>query len=50
MSQRTVTTTSPEYMATFTTEQLRTLAASTDPAHVAAGFAAQCELILRGES
>lgn len=43
-----VTTSSPEYMATFTTEQLRALAARTDL--IAESFAAQCELILRGES
>lgn len=39
---------SPEYMATLTPEQLRRLAASTDLAHIAAGFAAQCELVKRG--
>lgn len=40
---------SPEHMATLTTAQLRALAASTDLAHIAAGFAAQCELVKRGE-
>jgi hypothetical protein len=44
---RIIETGSPEHMATFTTEQLRTLAASTDPAHIAYGFAAECELALR---
>ena len=39
---------SPEYMATLTVAQLRTLADSTDFAHIAAGFAAQCELVKRG--
>lgn len=39
---------SPEYMATLTVAQLRTLAASTDLAHIASGFAAQCELVKRG--
>ena len=39
---------SPEYMATLTAPQLRALAASTDLAHIAAGFAAQCELVKRG--
>jgi hypothetical protein len=38
---------SPEHMATFTDDQLRTLASSTNPAHIAHGFAAECELILR---
>jgi hypothetical protein len=45
-----IETGSPEHMATFTTQQLRTLAVSADPAHIAYGFAAQCELILRGKS
>lgn len=40
---------SPEYMATLTVAQLRTLAASTGLAHIAAGFAAECELAKRGE-
>lgn len=40
---------SPEYMATLTVKQLCALAASTDLAHIAAGFAAQCELVKRGE-
>ena len=39
---------SPEYMATFTEAQLRTLANSTRPEHIVPGFAAQCELIKRG--
>jgi hypothetical protein len=46
---RTVSAESPEYMRTLTTEQLRTLAASTNPAHLVAGFAAECELVMRGE-
>lgn len=40
---------SPEHMATLTVPQLRDLAASTSLAHIAAGFAAQCELVKRGE-
>ena len=43
-----ISTHSPEYMATFTVEQLRALATSTDPAHIVPGFAAQCELVKRG--
>jgi hypothetical protein len=46
---RTMSVNSPEYMRTLTTGQLRTLAASTDLAHIAAGFAAECELVMRGE-
>lgn len=46
---KVIDTNSPEYMATLTTAQLRTLAASTRPEHIVPGFAAQCELILRGE-
>jgi hypothetical protein len=46
---RAMTVNSPEYMATLTVPQLRTLDASTDLAHIAAGFAAQCELVTRGE-
>jgi hypothetical protein len=46
---RTMSVNSPEYMATLTVKQLRTLAACTDLAHIAAGFAAQCELVKRGE-
>lgn len=46
---RTMSVNSPEYMATLTVSQLRALAASTDLAHIAAGFAAQCELVKRGE-
>lgn len=46
---RTMSVNSPEYMATLTVAQLRALAASTDLAHIAAGFAAQCELVKRGE-
>jgi hypothetical protein len=46
---RTISVNSPEYMATLTVPQLRALAASTDLAHMAAGFAAQCELVKRGE-
>lgn len=42
-----IETGSPEHMANFTDEQLRTLAASTDPAHIVHGFAAECELSLR---
>ena len=42
-----ISTESPEYMATLTTAQLRTLAASKRPEHLVAGFAAGCELILR---
>jgi hypothetical protein len=42
-----ISTESPEYMATLTTAQLRTLAASKRPEHLVAGFAAECELILR---
>lgn len=38
-----------DYYATFATEQLRTLAASTNPAHIAYGLMAQVELIKRGE-
>lgn len=45
---RAIDVNSPEYMATLTVPQLRTLAASTDLAHIAAGFAAQCELVKRG--
>jgi hypothetical protein len=45
-----VSVNSPEYMATFTVDQLRTLANSKDPAHIAAGFAAELELARRGES
>lgn len=47
---QTIETGSPEHMATFTVEQLRTLAASPRPEHIAYGFAAQLELIRRGES
>lgn len=47
---RTMSVNSPEYMATLTVEQLRTLAACTDLPRIAAGFAAQCELVKRGES
>ena len=43
-----ISTESPEYMATLTTEQLRTLAASKRPEHIVAGFAAECELVMRG--
>ena len=39
---------SPEYMATLTTAQLRTLAESKRPEHIVPGFAAQLELIKRG--
>jgi hypothetical protein len=46
---RTMSVNSPEYMRTLTTDQLRALAASTDPAHLVAGFAAECELVMRGE-
>ena len=42
-----IETGSPEHMATFTDEQLRTLAASKRPEHIAYGFAAECELALR---
>jgi hypothetical protein len=38
-----------EYYATFTTEQLRTLANSTSPAHIVYGLMAAAELIKRGE-
>ena len=48
--QKAIRTHSPEYMATLTVAQLRTLAASTEIAHIVAGFAAQCELIKRGLS
>jgi len=44
---RTVSPDSPEYYATFTTAQLRTLADSTDPAHIVYGLMAASELILR---
>ncbi len=40
---------SPEHLAGFTTDQLRELAASTRPEHIAYGLAAQLELIKRGE-
>jgi hypothetical protein len=46
---RTMDVNSPEYMATLTVPQLRTLAACTGLPHIAAGFAAQCELVKRGE-
>ena len=39
-----------EYYTTFTTEQLRTLANSTSPAHIVYGLMAAAELIQRGES
>lgn len=45
-----IRTESPEYMRTLTTEQLRTLAASTDPAHLVVGFAAECELVMRNQA
>lgn len=45
---KVIDTNSPEYMATFTESQLRTLANSTRPEHIAPGFAAQLELIRRG--
>jgi hypothetical protein len=44
---RIIETGSPEHMATFTDQQLRTLAASKNPAHLVYGFAAECELTLR---
>jgi hypothetical protein len=44
-----IETESPEYMATLTTAQLHTLAASERPEHLVAGFAAECELAVRGE-
>jgi uncharacterized Zn finger protein (UPF0148 family) len=44
-----ISTESPEYMAGLTTTQLRTLATSKRPEHLVAGFAAECELVLRGE-
>ena len=47
---RTISVNSPEYMTTLTVPQLRALAACTDLPHIAAGFAAQCELATRGES
>ena len=37
------------YVATMTIAQLRTLAASTRPEHIAYGFAAELELVKRGE-
>ena len=43
-----ITAGSVEHIRIMTIAQLRTLAASTDPAHIAAGFAAQCELVMRG--
>jgi hypothetical protein len=45
-----ITAGSVEHIKTMTTAQLRTLAASTDPAHIVAGFAAECELVMRGAS
>ncbi len=47
---KAISTESPEYMATLTVEQLRALASSANPAHIVVGFAAQCELIVRGEN
>jgi hypothetical protein len=44
---RVIRTGSPEHLATFTDDQLCTLAASTDPAHIVYGFAAECELSIR---
>ena len=46
---RTIDADSPEYMATFTIAQLRALAESKRPEHIVPGFAAQLELIKRGE-
>jgi hypothetical protein len=46
---RTMSVNSPEYMRSLTTDQLRTLAASKRPEHLVAGFAAECELVMRGE-
>lgn len=40
---------SPEHMAEFTVTQLRSLALSTRPEHVVAGYAALLELVRRGE-
>jgi hypothetical protein len=45
---KVIDTNSPEYMATFTEAQLRTLANSTRPEHIVPGFAAQLEMIKRG--
>ena len=45
---RMIDVNSPEYMATLTAEQLRTLADSKCPEHIVPGFAAQLELIKRG--
>lgn len=39
---------SPEHLAGFTEDQLRALAASRRPEHIAPGYGAQCELIRRG--
>jgi len=46
---RTMSVSSPEYMHSLTTDQLRTLGASKRPEHLVAGFAAECELVMRGE-
>ena len=45
---RMIDVNSPEYMATLSVEQLRTLADSKRPEHIAPGFAAQLELVKRG--
>jgi hypothetical protein len=44
-----IDTGSPEHLAGFTVAQLRELAVSPRPEHLAYGFAAQLELIKRGE-
>jgi hypothetical protein len=47
MSKQTTSPDSPAYYRTFTNEQLRTLAASTAPAHIVYGLMAAAELFIR---